>query len=152
MNETTRQYWDKFCKDNSIPPTFNVQAEQFGTPYTETANELGQLIIQGEKTAASSVYILYQLEGIPMPNVGLHTIVLDSEDNPLGIIKTTEMTIIPMNKVPPQFALDEGDLSYEFWYNTHKIYFENLLKYHDIKFTDDILLVCERFQLIDVKT
>jgi len=69
------------------------------------------------------------------------------------IIKTTSVEIILMNEVDEDFAKSEGegDLSYSYWYEQHKTYFTKALEGTGIGFKEDILLVCERFELIDVK-
>jgi len=151
MNEKAQQYWNKFWVGREQP--VNVKAEQFGMPGTEMPDQLAQLIIDGVKTATCSNYEAYKQECEPIPEVGLYTIILNSKDDPVAIIKTTNVQIIPMNEVTPEFAAaeGEGDLSYEYWYNGHKNYFSIELAEYGKEFTEDMLLVCERFELVDVK-
>ena len=112
MNEKAQQYWDVFWEGKEQPSA--VKAEQFGPEGTEMADELAQLIAAGKKTATCSAYDVYQWENEPLPTAGLYTIILNSRDEPVAIIKTTDVQVIPMNEVTPAFAAaeGEGDLSY----------------------------------------
>ncbi|EEL52403.1 Asch domain superfamily [Bacillus cereus Rock3-44] len=78
---------------------------------------------------------------------------MNSADEPVAIIKTIEVTLTPMNEVSEEFAIaeGEGDRTYEYWKNVHIEFFTKELKRIDRKFSEDMLLVCERFELIDVK-
>ena len=73
-----------------------------------------------------------------------------SQDQPVAIIKTTSVDILPMNEVPESFAIaeGEGDRTYQYWWNTHEEFFKNECKAVGQTFSEDILLVCERFELI----
>ena len=147
MNEKAKNYWDEFWQGKEQPKT--VVAEQFG--FEEHADELAQLIIYGKKTATCSAYTLFELENEPLPTVGLYTIVLNSKNDPVAIIRTSEVQIIKMNEVPEELALaeGEGDLTYDYWWNGHKNYFTQELKEHGLEFSEDMLLVFERFELVD---
>jgi uncharacterized protein YhfF len=58
-----------------------------------------------------------------------------------------------MNKVPENFATaeGEGDRTYRYWKEVHEKFFKEQLSKIGRKFSEDLLLVCERFQLVDVK-
>jgi len=83
----------------------------------------------------------------------MYTIILNSKNDPVAIIRTTEVQLIKMNEVSKELALaeGEGDLTYEYWWNGHKKYFTIELNEHGIEFSEDMLLVFERFELVDVK-
>ena len=149
MNEKAKQYWDEFWKGKEQPTS--VVAEQFGLE--EHADELAQLIIDGKKTATCSAHVLYELENDPLPEVGLYTIILNSKDDPVAIIRTSEVQIIKMNEVPEELALaeGEGDLTFEYWWNGHKKFFTTQLEEHGLEFSEDMFLIFERFELVDVK-
>jgi len=149
MNENAKLYWDEFWKGSEQPKV--VTAEQFG--FDEIVDELAQLIIDGKKTATCSAHILYELENEPLPAVGKYTIVLDSKREAVAIIKTTEVQLIKMNEVPEELVLEEGegDLTFEYWWNGHKYFFTEELAEHGLEFSEDMLLVFERFELVDVK-
>lgn len=56
-----------------------------------------------------------------------------------------------MNEVSEEFAIAEGDGSYENWKSIHERYFKNELQKVGLDYSEDMLLVCERFSLVDVK-
>ena len=148
MNAKSQRYWDDFWRGKNAPTS--VMAEQFG--YGGLVDELAQLIIEGKKTATCSAAALYEPED-ELPAVGNYTIILNSNEEPGAIIKTTEVLSIKMNEVTPQLAAEEGegDLSYDYWYNSHKEVFITELARNGMKFSDDMLLLFERFQLVNVK-
>ena len=149
MNEKAQQYWNDFWKEKDRPNL--VKAEQFG--YGELVDELAGLIVEGKKTATCSGYDFYLWEKEPIPVVGMYTIILNSREEPVAIIKTTDVQVIPMNEVSAEFAAceGEGDLSYGYWWEGHKACFTKELAEYGKAFSEDMLLVCERFALVDVK-
>lgn len=99
------------------------------------------------------MHLLYELEKEPLPKVDDFSVVLNSKEEPVCIIRTTEVKIMPMNEVPVDFAYaeGEGDRSYNHWRTVHVEFFTNELKEVGMEFSEEMLLVCERFELIDVK-
>ncbi|WP_342567304.1 ASCH domain-containing protein [Psychrobacillus sp. FSL K6-4046] len=147
MNVAAREYWNSFWKDKEYEP--KVSAWQFG----EDADTLAQLVVNRIKTATCSAHILYEKENEPLPQVGEYNIILNTKDEPVCIIKTKDVTIKPMNRISEEFAHaeGEGDRSYDYWKKTHINFFTNELDKVGLKFEEDLLLVCERFEVIDVK-
>ncbi|WP_242145908.1 MULTISPECIES: ASCH domain-containing protein [unclassified Bacillus cereus group] len=147
MNQLAQQYWNAYWKESEKPQS--VSAWQFGA----SPDDLAQLVINGVKTATCSAHIFYELESEALPAVNDYSIILNSKDEPVAIIKTIEVTLTPMNEVSEEFAIaeGEGDRTYEYWKNTHIEFFTNELMKIGRKFSEDILLVCECFELIDVK-
>ena len=150
MNEKAQQYWDEFWEGKDKPAL--VKAEQFGID-AEMADELAGLIVEGKKTATCSGYDFYQWDNEPLPVAGQHTIILNGRDEPVAIIKTVKVEVMPMNEVPPEFAAaeGEGDLSYDYWRRGHEAVFREVLAEYGKEFSDDMPLVCEWFELVDVK-
>jgi len=150
--ETVKQYWDRFLA--SLPPdspyrTKTYVAEGWGDN-PRLADELGALIVQGSKTATCSALREWEAEGNPIPEAGLITIALDGGGEPLCIVETVEVTIRKYNEVDADFAREEGegDLSLHYWREAHKNYFSRVLKKIDREFSEEMLLVCERFRVI----
>ena len=150
MNKAAKLYWENFWQCQTPPST--VVAETFGDS-PQLADEIATLIVSGKKTATCSSHALYQLEGHPLPIIGFYTIVLDGDDQPVAIIKTTNVQLIEMNKVPAELAAKEGegDLSLAYWYSGHKNYFTRALAEFGLEFSDDMFLVFEIFEVVDVR-
>ena len=151
-SESVKKYWQSYL--DGLPPntpTDNLRyvAEYFGD-LPDLANELAALIVAGTKTATCSVLWEWEADGDPLPEVGLKTIVLDSNLQPLCIIETTEVTVRPYNHVDAQFAFEEGegDRSLNYWREAHWYFFSRSLPKIGKKPTQDMPLVCERFKVI----
>ena len=58
------------------------------------------------------------MEEEQLPKAGQYDIILDGQSQPLAIIRTTKVEIMPMNKVSESFAQaeGEGDLTLDYWY------------------------------------
>ncbi|MBD1379503.1 ASCH domain-containing protein [Metabacillus arenae] len=149
MNQLAKRYWGEYWEDQSKEKPTSVSAWKFGV----NPDYLAQLVIDGIKTATCSSLINYELENEQVPFVGEYSIILNSKDLPVAIIKTVEVEIMPMNKVPEDFAIaeGEGDRTYRYWKNVHEEYFKAELSKIGREFSEDMMLVCERFELIDVK-
>ena len=151
MNEKAKAYWNGFWEGKEAPSS--VDAWQFGMEGSTMADELAELVISGKKTATCSAHIWYEEEKEPLPAVGNYSIILNSKDEPVAIIKLTDVQVMPMNEVPVEFAIaeGEGDLSYEYWWDGHKKFFTLDLAEFGKEFSEDMLVVCQWFELVDVK-
>ena len=125
-------------------------AEPFGDS-PGLADELGGLIVGGSKTATCSALWAFEAEGSPIPTVGLLTVVLAGNKEPLCIIETTEVEIRPFNEVDAQFAYEEGEdeRTLESWRREHWIFFSRVLpRDYGLQPAEDMPLICERFQVV----
>ena len=108
----------------------------------ELADELLALVIKGAKTATCST------EDEPNTSTpGERWIVLDGHGEPACVIETTEVTYRRYNEVNTAFAYEEGegDRSLAYWRQAHRGYFGRLGK-----FREDMMLMCERFRVVEV--
>lgn len=147
-----RQYWDSFLATLPSDSPYcekKYVAEGFGD-HPKPADELGALIVSGIKTGTCSALWEWLAEGNPIPEVGLISIVLNGAGEPICIIETTEVTQRRFNEVDEDFARSEGegDLSLQYWREAHTTYFSRVLPKIGKEFSEDMPLVCERFQVI----
>ena len=108
----------------------------------ELADELLELVVKGIKTATCSTQ--------DEPNTstfGERWVVLDGRGEPRCVIETTEVEYRRFNEVDAAFAYDEGegDRSLACWRRAHRAYFGRLGR-----FSEDMMLTCERFRLVEV--
>ena len=108
----------------------------------ELADELLDLVIKDIKTATCSTE--------DEPNIstpGERWIVLDGRGEPACVIETTEVTFRRFPEVDAVFAYEEGegDRSLAYWRDAHRRYFS-----HTGRFSEDMMLMCERFRLVEV--
>jgi uncharacterized protein YhfF len=138
MNRACENYWSHFWQDTKHP--VSVSAWQFGGD----PDQLAHLVVEGIKTATCSAYMFYELEHEAVPMVGEYSIILNSHDKPVCIIKTIEVAMIPMNQVSEQHAREEGegDRTYDYWWRVHQDFFTKELSSIGQPFKEDMLLVC----------
>src|SRR3712207_6663173 len=143
-----RSYLDTLAADSPVRGERYV-AEGWGDS-PGMADELGALISAGTKTATCSALWEYEAEGEPLPRVGLKTIVLDGNGDPLCIVETTGVEVRPYAEVDARFAYEEGegDRSLEYWREGHRRFFSRTLPSIGKKPAADMPLVCERFRVI----
>jgi uncharacterized protein YhfF len=150
--EKIETYWqtylDTLPKDiDKTALTFTAWA--FGSG-PKMADELSALVVQGIKTATTSVVWEYEAEGEALPQVGELSIILDGKGDPICIIETTEIKVKPFNQVDAQFAYDEGegDRSFAYWRDVHwGIYQRELAKISKAPHPE-MEVVCERFRVV----
>ncbi|MCT4583817.1 MAG: ASCH domain-containing protein [Peptostreptococcaceae bacterium] len=114
------------------------------------ANDLANLTKEGIKRATTSLYYWYEVEGEVLPQVGDLNIITNWNGEAKCIIKTKEINIVPFREVTEEFAKTEGegDKSLEYWKNAHIKAFSRGLKEVGKEFFEDILVVCEEFELV----
>jgi uncharacterized protein YhfF len=108
----------------------------------ELADELLELVVKGIKTATCST------EDEPNTSTpGERWVVLDGYGEPRCVIESTEVTYRRFREIDAAFAYDEGegDRSLTYWSSAHRAYFGRLGK-----FSEDMMLMCERFRLVDI--
>lgn len=147
VNQKAEMYWNRFWEGRKQPKSVN--AWQFGG----SPDAYAQLVIDGIKTATCSGYIFYEMENEPLPAINDYSIILNSTDEPVAIIKVIDVQILPMNEVSKEHAIaeGEGDRSYQYWWNGHEAFFKKELAEIGMEFSEDMLVVCERFEVVDVK-
>jgi uncharacterized protein YhfF len=121
-----------------------MRVSEFGWTGTPLRRQLVELILRGDKTATAGLVLDYEAEGEELPTVGEHFVVLDFDDQPVGVIVTTEVRVVRAADVDEQFARDEGEgfESVADWREAHERFFEAY------PFDDDTQVVCERFKLV----
>jgi uncharacterized protein YhfF len=105
------------------------------------ADELAALVLAGIKT----VTCWAASDGTPT-YIGKQMVVLSGSGFPLAVIETVELTQRSFNEVDASFAYNEGegDRSLAYWREAHWRYFTRIGQ-----FSEDMLLYCERFRLVE---
>jgi uncharacterized protein YhfF len=131
---------------------------EFGFAGTDLRRRLVEAVLAGVKTATASLLVDFERDGDQPGTPGDHEAVLDVDDRPVAIIELTEVTVRRMADVDLQFAIDEGEgfTTVAEWRAVHEDFWNGYLDeirtdIGDPSFdlTDDTLIVCERFKLIE---
>ena len=85
-----------------------------------------------------------------MPHVGDLSIVTDGENEPVCIIETTEVRVIPFDEVDESFAFDGGedDRTLESWRQMYWSFLGEECRRIGRPFTPKVPVVCERFRVV----
>ena len=136
-----QEMWDLFSEREGVRASYEAWA------YGEAADELAQLTLRGIKTATSSAYPLYEWEGESLPEVGAYSVILDSRDEAVCIIKTTDVKVMPYCEVDARQAWKEGEgeRTLPYWRRVHEAFFSSEMKSAGLSFDDKMKVVCEEF-------
>ncbi len=110
----------------------------------ELADALLALVLSGKKTATCGALRDIGPEE-PMPEIGRRDVVLDGRGKPVCVIETTDVAQRRFADVPEDFAVAEGEGSFEEWRAGHIDFFTR-----NGGWSEDLMLVCERFRLVEV--
>lgn len=138
------EMWGIYCKNNNIKDK-SYESWQFGAK----ANELAKLVADGTKTATSSAFVLYG-DYEPLPKKDEYSIILDSNNEAICIIKTTKVYLERFSSISSEYALKEGegDKSLAYWKKAHREFFTKELAEAGLEFDEDMIVVCEEFELV----
>ena len=147
--ESVSEMWNKFVA--AFPEYLNEPYEYwyFGDS-PQMALELSSLVLSGRKTATCGALWEYEKENEALPKEGNFSVVTDFHGQALCVIQTKKVVIQKFMEVDADFARKEGegDLSYEYWNQAHTDFFIRLDSKTNPQFSDDMLLVCEEFEVV----
>jgi len=114
------------------------------------ATELADLVLDGAKQATASLAWTYEVEGRSPPRAGDLSIVTSWAQQPLCIIETTAVNVVPFNAVDESFAQDEGegDRSLAYWRRGHTAFFERECVRIGRTPASDMPVLCEHFRVV----
>ena len=129
---------------------FGVEAPYEAWAFGDVPDKLARLVLQGIKTATASSYPLYEQEGEPIPQPGEYSVILDSADEAVCIIRDTKVTVVPYREVTAEHAFKEGegDRSLAYWQEVHEPFFTSEMEEGGLTFTEDMPVVCEEFEVV----
>ena len=142
---TEKEMWKAFCKESGNDGE-KYEAWAFG----DDADRLASLVLEGKKSATASIYELYAYDNEQLPEVGDLSIILDSEDRAVCMIRDTEVRVVPFRDVDEEHARleGEGDLSLSYWREAHRKVFTEWMKEAGMAFRDSTNVVLERFEVV----
>lgn len=149
MSDNVEEFWAEFCAATGVNPEEPYQFWYFGNT-EEMALELGQLVIAGKKFATASLAAVNEIKPHEAPIMEGYSVVTDFAGEPMCVIRTTEIRLLPFAEVDAQFAADEGegDQSLEYWRDVHRQYFSREATELRKEFNDESIVCCERFTLL----
>ena len=141
---TAEQMWEAFTAANQIEADYEAWA--FG----DDPDELARLVLEGTKTATASAYPFYELEEEELPKEGQYSVILNSREEAVCIIRTEKVFIVPFSDVDKRQAWKEGegDRTLAYWRRIHERFFSEELKVVGLTFDPGMKVVCEEFEMV----
>jgi uncharacterized protein YhfF len=72
-------------------------------------DRLVSAILDGRKVATTSLALEYEIGHETLPCKGQHSVVVDSDNQPVCVIETVEVNIVPLGEVDFGHVMDEGE-------------------------------------------
>jgi uncharacterized protein YhfF len=119
---------------------------ELGYARTELRRKLVDAVLRGDKIATAGLASDFQpYTDDPLPKPGDRWSLLGYDDEPIGVVETLAVSVVPAKDVDLQFARDEGEgfESVPAWRAAHERFWSE----YDI--TNDTLIVCEYFKVVE---
>ena len=148
---TVREMWTNYIESNPEFKNTTIPDSWFFHNNEKDANRLANLTVSGKKRASSGLYYWYKEAKADLPKVGTKHIVTDFQGNAKVIIEITKVDTIPFNQISENYAkLDIGIESeaLQEWRKAHWDFFADAIKKAGKTPTEEILVVCERFEKV----
>lgn len=149
---SVRALWREYLKSigEDIENTEKTYTSWHFDVTEDSANSLLQLVLTGSKRATASLPWTFEFDGQPIPVVGDYSIITDWNGIAHCIIQTTKHKVFPFDQVSEEFARKEGegDLTLAYWHKAHQHFFSHECARIGRKFSEDIPVLCEEFELI----
>lgn len=153
MNDKSAAFWQAFLATTPDPA---AKAQRFYGVYqtgdtAEDADLGARLILAGKKTTTSSLWWEYEMTGELPPKVGSLGIQEDGSGEPVCIVETTWLGVIPLNEVEDVNFI----VGYAEWGETAESWQDRAWAYYAPHCRElgreprlDMPMLCERFQVI----
>ena len=150
LSESVQRLWDGFVAQMGQDPSAQLYEVFHFDDHESKANELGQLVLAGVKRATASLLWSYEFENKPLPKAGYLSVVTNWHGEPLCLIETTRVDIVPFNEVTEEFAAaeGEGDGSLRYWLDAHTRYFARECARIGRESAPEMPVLCERFKVV----
>ncbi len=141
-----RSFWARFQRETSERAPAPRYIDAFGDSRV-MHDELLALVLSQTKQATASLARWYTEE--ELPRVGDLALITDGRGAPACVIRTTRVDILPVREVDADFAYaeGEGDRSYDYWITEHRKFWSREAEREGFVYSDDLDVVCERFEL-----
>ena len=142
-------FWSDFVATGAAKTEHFYESFAFGDGEA-LANNLAALVLSGVKRATTGALWCYEADGQRLPVPGDQSVVTNWDGDPLCVIETVQVDVVPFNQVSVEFAAveGEGDGSLAYWTDAHRRYFKRECDQAGRAFSEDMSVVCERFKLV----
>ncbi len=151
MDKTVYEMWNNFTTSNPEFKKDELPDAWYFHNNEEDANRLAELTLKGKKQASSGLYFWYEEANAALPKIGTKHIITDFDGKARAIIEIKKVDTIPFNEISKDYA--EMDMGTKIeplkkWKKAHWKFFAKAMEESGEKPTEEILIVCERFETI----
>ena len=148
-------FWANFLRHQANPSaTANLLYEAFRIGDSrESADEGARLILAGTKTTTSALLWEYEKSDQPLPQVGSLSILENGQGEPVCVVETIWLKVVPFEEIDADFAAAYGE-----WGGTLPAWQQNAWQYYSRQCdrlervpTLQMPLVCERFRVVSTR-
>ena len=146
------KYWQDYLKTLTEPA--DAETRFFGSfqigDSKASADEGARLVLQGLKTATSSLIWEYEGSDVEAPRIGSLSILLDGDGEPVCIVETTQLLERPFMEIEESFAVAYGewDRTLESWRTHCWNYYARRAGRLGRTPTRQMVLLCEWFSVV----
>jgi len=141
-------FWARFRRETGETAAGPRGVDRFGDD-AEMADALAALVTAGRKRATASLARWYP-SAADRPQPGDLWIIENGAGAPVCVTRTTRVDVQPVHAVDAAFAFEEGegDRTLAWWRDAHRAYWLREAAREGFVYSDDLDVVCERFELI----
>ncbi len=149
MHPSVSLLWQRYRQADPSAP-IEAQAVYHFCDNQEDADVCADLVVAGQKRATASSLAELERDNVPTPKAGDYAVITGWNGEARAVIRTTSVDIRRFGDVDADFARTEGegDLTLEWWRDAHRAYYERALADTDYTVDDDLLIACERFEVV----
>ncbi len=148
--EHLRSFWAAFAATQASDPTPRFLEAFYFDENEPSANELAALALAGRKQATAGLLWSHDKENRPLARHGDLSIVTNYSGEPVCVIETQKVEIVPFEEVTAEFAATEGegDGSLQYCGQAHEAFFSRECKRIGRTPEARMPVVCEQFKNI----
>ena len=141
---TAEEMWKAYT--GKYPAEQEMDAWAFG----DDPDYLAGLVKDGVKTSTCSACPLYEMDGEELPEEGELSVILDSRDEAVCIIRTEKVWVQRYCDTGAEHAFKEGegDRSLGYWRLVHERFFREEMAEYGLEFSEEMEIVCEEFRVV----
>ena len=151
IDQTVYDIWNDYTKSNPEFKNDDMPESWYFHNNKEDANRLAKLIINKKKKAGSGLYAWYKDANADLPKTGTKHIITNFDGKAKAIIEIKSVDTIPFNQISKAYAeIDMGTTiePLKKWKKAHWDFFTSTMQDSGEKPTEDMLVVCEIFEVI----
>jgi uncharacterized protein YhfF len=143
-------FWSAFTASNGQDASDRFYEAFHFDDNARDADALAALVLAGTKRATAGLLWVNEAEGKPLPKPGDLSVVTLFAGQPVCVIETLSIQIVPFSKVDADFAATEGegDGSLAHWQRVHTAFFGRECQRLGREFNLDAPVVCETFAVV----